>query len=595
MSQSGPSLPDRLSADQRTLLALVGVTVLALALRLVELGERIFHWDEGRVGYWAVRYAKTGHMEFAPIIHGPFLRVVNGPVFNLLGATDFTARLVVALTGGLLPLAVWLFREHLDRGELVALATLLAVNPLLVYYSRFMRNDVLVGAYAVVALGFAVRTIDTRRVWYLYPGAAFLALSLATKANTILYVLCFLGAGALVTDHGLVRATHGGASVRETVWSWWAGLKRAVADAAGAQHPVAARHPLAFVAVHVVGVALTFLAVTVFFYAPRPELSQALASPGQWSGVLHAATIGAAEELGNLWLSGEMQENPYLTYLFHEITTLTHGAAVAIVFALVGFVVDGYGRSGEGTPAGRNRAFVAFATYWALASLVGYPAATDINAPWSGVHIVLPLTVPAAVGLTYVVREGRAALDAADRETAALAALVLLVATTGVVAPNAAYWNSTNPDHEAMIQWAQPHNEAKDTITDIEAIAANHDDGVDVLFVGSDTSTRENAFYLSNESLADRQPAAGGWYDRLPLPWYLERANANVSSVSATSNMRTALDDAPPVVIVVTSNREKVDPHLEGYEARSHQLRQWGFEVTFYLEKSELQAVSDDS
>ncbi|WP_096391003.1 flippase activity-associated protein Agl23 [Halopenitus persicus] len=584
------------AADSRTLVALAAVTVLALALRLYELGGRVFHWDEGRVGYWTLRYVESGHLEYEPIIHGPFLRIVNAAVFGVLPPTDASARLVVALVGGLLPLSVWLFRAHLDRWELVAVAGLLACNPLLVYYSRFMRNDVLVGAFAFVALGFAVRAIDARRARYLYPGAVALALSLATKANTILYVLCFLGAGALIADHQVVRAVGRGTdrpSVRSAVGGWLRARWRGLSSVAGRWHPAA------YVLGHVVGIAVAFLAVTVFFYAPRPLLHEALGSPGLWSTVLHEATVGSAEELADLWLTGEMQDNPYLQFLRHEIETLVHAGPVAAVFAIVGFLVDGHVRGRETVPAGRRRALVAFATYWGLASLIGYPAATDINAPWSAVHIVLPLTIPAGVGLAYVAREGWAAvagptsaswadLGVVDRETAVLALLVLLAATAGVLVPTATYWNSTNPDHTAAVQWAQPHNEARSTIADVEAVAATHDDGTDILFVGTHTSSRDDAMYVDNESAADRDGAPGGWYDRLPLPWYYERAGATVDSVSADADRAAALADPPPVVIVHAAGRESVAPHLDGYRVTDHEFRLWNFRLVFFIEEDAL-------
>jgi hypothetical protein len=57
-------------------------------------------------------------------------------------------RLVPVVVGGLFPLSAWLYREHLRRVEVVALALLLAVEPVLFYYSRFMRNDATVAALA---------------------------------------------------------------------------------------------------------------------------------------------------------------------------------------------------------------------------------------------------------------------------------------------------------------------------------------------------------------------------------------------------------------------------------------------------------------
>ncbi|MWV65278.1 TIGR03663 family protein [Halorubrum sp. JWXQ-INN 858] len=633
------------SVGSRSLLAVVAIAVAGLALRLFDLGGRVFHWDEGRVGYWTLRYAETGEFAYAPIIHGPFLRIVNATVFGVLPPTDGTARLVVAVVGGLLPLSAWLFRAHLDRAEVVALAAFLAFNPLLVYYSRFMRNDVLVGGFALVALGFAVRALDTRRLRYLYPSAAFLALSLSTKANTILYVLCFAGAAALVVDHRLVRRVHAGESVRGVWRAWRAAAGEALRDASGD------RPARLVVPAHLLGAALTFLAIIVALYAPRPLLYASLEDPSLWLTVIHEATVGSARELVDLWIAGDMQSNPYLEFLGHELETLAYGAAVVCAFAIVGVVVDGYvsdtsatvaedtgrdpggdaartagddaartagddagptradggalARSGEGAsppgaatvpgiPAGRSRAFVAFATYWALASLLGYPAATDINAPWSAVHVVIPLTVPAAVGVVYVARRGLRAARLADRETAALAAVVLLVAGAGMVAPTATYWNSTDAGQTEMVQWAQPHNDLRVSLDDAEAAIAANGGDVDVLFVGGDIDDRDAAFYVADESAADDKGAPGGWYDRLPLPWYFERAGATVDSVPPDADHAAVLADAPPVVVVPAADRSAVDPHLDGHVAREHELRLWSFPVVVYVDEGAVAAADRD-
>jgi len=570
---SGPT-PDALA-----LTALVGVTVAGLALRLFDLGGRVFHWDEGRVGYWTLRYAATGEFGYAPIIHGPFLPLVNGTLFDLLGATDAVARLPVALVGGLLPLAAWLFRGRLGRGETVALGALLAFNPLLVYYSRFMRNDVLVGGFAVVALGFAVRAVDARDARLLYPTAAALGLSATTKANTLLYLLCFAGAGLLLLDGRLVRATRAGGTVAGTVAGWRAALRTAVRAAAGE------RRPAAWLAGHAAGTAATFLAVVVFFYAPRPELYAAAAAPGAWPGVVAAATVGAARDLVDLWIAGGMQGNPYLPYLGSKLGTLAHTAAVVCGFAAVGFVVDGYGGDG------RSRPLVAFAAYWAVASLAGYPMATDIDAPWSTVHVVLPLTIPAAVGLAWAGRRAVGAVRAGDRPTAAIGAVLFLVVCAGLIGPTAAYWNAADADRTEVVQYAQPENDLRASLDDAEAIAATHGDGTDVLFVGGRSEGRGVYFHVEDESVADRQPAVGGWYDRLPLPWYLERTGADVRSSHPDTPPGEALAEPPPVVIASADRRAALAPHLDGYHAREHEARLWGFRIVVFRDRDALAAA----
>jgi len=136
-----PPRPGSLRGD-RILGAVVGLAALALAARLLWLGRRPFHWDEARVGYWTLRFLATGSYEYRPVAGGPLLYLAGRQTFTLLGATDATARLPVALVGGLLPLAALTFRSRLDDAETVLLAAVLGFNPLLLSYSRFLRGDV---------------------------------------------------------------------------------------------------------------------------------------------------------------------------------------------------------------------------------------------------------------------------------------------------------------------------------------------------------------------------------------------------------------------------------------------------------------------
>ena len=106
-------------ARDRVALAVAALAALALAVRLVGLGGRPFHWDEARVGYWTLRTAATGDWAYHPIIHGTLVQHVDALVFSAIGANPFTMRLFVALVGGLLPLAALCFRTRLDDAEVV--------------------------------------------------------------------------------------------------------------------------------------------------------------------------------------------------------------------------------------------------------------------------------------------------------------------------------------------------------------------------------------------------------------------------------------------------------------------------------------------
>ncbi|MCO8268564.1 TIGR03663 family protein, partial [Haloferax sp. AB510] len=137
----------------RTTLAVVALAAAALVVRLVGLGDRPLHWDEARVGYWSLRSLETGFFSYRPVAGGPLVYHFSRPSLALFGATDFALRLPFALFGAALPLAALLFRGRLAADETVGFAAVLAANPILVYYGRFARGDVLAVGFALVAFG----------------------------------------------------------------------------------------------------------------------------------------------------------------------------------------------------------------------------------------------------------------------------------------------------------------------------------------------------------------------------------------------------------------------------------------------------------
>jgi len=187
--------------DRRaTFTVLLAIAVAATLARLLALGDRVAHWNEARLGYDVLRYAATGVFEYRPVTHGPLLYHVDRVLFEFLGASDVVARLPVAVAGGLLPLAAWLFRDHLRDSEVLAFGVLLAANPALVYYSRFATGDVLVAAFALLALGFLARTRHTGDPRYLYAASTMGAFAFASKADALLYLVLWIAAGVVVAD-----------------------------------------------------------------------------------------------------------------------------------------------------------------------------------------------------------------------------------------------------------------------------------------------------------------------------------------------------------------------------------------------------------
>jgi len=604
-------MADELSAGDalrdRTVAAVVGLAALALLVRLVGLGSRIAHWDEGRLGYAVLRYADTGAWTYDPALHGPFLFHVNEFLFGLLGPTDFAARLVVALVGGLLPLAALLFRSRLGDDETVALGLFLALNPVLIYYSRFMRNDVLVAAFMLFALGFFVRAYDYGSPWSLYAGAVALGLGLTTKENALLYLLAWVGAGLLVVDHRILRATEpAGSAATDGGEPADAGESADTADAPGDAAEAAGTDPVARLRAAVEShaddlrywsgpaglAAVATILVVVLFYAPRGDaaatsLGDALANPALLPAVVDAAIADTWDRVG-FWTSGVQLSHPYISWLVYYAKTLVVTAAPVTALAVVGFLADRYAENGP-------RALVALGAYWAGMSIVFYPIVSATKAAWTLVHFVVPLALPAAVGLALVYRRGSAALADDDAVRTGLSALVLVAVVvamvgSGVHYAHAAPQSADNP----MVQYGQPAGEMRDTLNDATA-AAGGNDGVDVLYYG-------DFFHVDNESRTASLPVEnvtdengvmvennGNWYHRLPLPWYFEAADAESTSVAEADALETAMaEESPPVVVTRANNSATVAEYAEGYDTRTYELTAPGTEVVVFVDRAAL-------
>ncbi|MFW5919555.1 MAG: flippase activity-associated protein Agl23 [Halanaeroarchaeum sp.] len=540
-----PALDRRQTTFGVALLAVVG-----LAVRLFDLGFRVFHWDEARVGYWILQYGETGAWSYRPIVHGPFLFHVNDVVFDVFGPTDFAARLVVALVGGLLPLAALLFRERLRRVETVALAGFLAFNPILLYYSRFMRNDVLVAAFAFVALGLFVRLVDTGNRWYLYAGTGAFALAATTKEIFVVYLGVWGGAMALLLDNRLLAARF-----RDEGW-------RTVLR----QYVDAVRDRIGDWAIPVGIALLEFVVIVAFFYAPRPDLYQALGDPARLPAVLEAGTVGAWMELWGQWVAGG-HEHSYVDFLLADLKRLGATAVPIVLFGIGGFLIDRYGRR---TP--RDVVTVGFG--WAAAIFLIYPAITDISAAWGLVHTIVPLALPAAVGFGALVDHGRGAIADADHVSTVAISVLLLVATVqvGVTAYDTSFAEPQSDDN-ALVQFGQPAGHLQETLEDVEGIAATNE-GTDVLFYG-------DHFYVLDESAPLEGP---NWTNRFPLTWYLERSDATIES---TKDPDAVTGDAP-VVIARAEDFSTVNDQLEGYEALTYEITSSNTETVFFIDRSAL-------
>lgn len=528
--------------------AVVAVALLALAVRLAGLGARSFHWDEGRVGYWTLRSLKTGVFEYRPVAGGPFLYLVDQPVFALLGASDFSARLIVALIGGSLPLTALLYRSRLRDDETVVFALVLAFSPTLVYYSRFLRGDLPLVAFSLVALGCAVRLLDTGRRRYLYGATLAGSLALTTSGFVVGYVFCWLVAGGLVFDHARIYGDD-----RETTVRRLSGYGTALKEWTT---PLARAFLLA-------------VAVILFFYAPR---SGDGSGPGLWKPltfptVLEEALYGSLRKFAGVRVEFRPGHS-FISFVVGYAELLAVLAVPALVLGSFAFLTERY--------EGDNRPLVAFAGYWTGASLLVFPVITELMAPWVILHTLAPLSILAGVGGAALVRfAGRAVRQQnAARSGVAVMLLLVVVVQAGAVTASNVYGPSDRDNR--LAQYGQP-------ASDLDAMAANAstamagNDGIDVVYVGE-------RFFVAAESSTDLPPVPEAWGDRLPLPWYFERMDAQTASTTNVSQLG-ATGQSPPVVVAEPKYESALDSRLDGYQMTEYHLALWNRDVIVYVRR----------
>ncbi len=168
-----------------TSIALAILFVGAL-LRLWRLSDFPFHPDEA-IHAWFALGLRDYHYD--PVYHGPLLYHLVASVFGLLGASDFTARLVPVLLGiALLWMVLFPAREYLSERAALWSGALLAVSPVIVAYSRRLLHDSLVmvltlGAVLCFQTALENPSSTSRGLSARLGLAAILALFLATKAN----------------------------------------------------------------------------------------------------------------------------------------------------------------------------------------------------------------------------------------------------------------------------------------------------------------------------------------------------------------------------------------------------------------------------
>jgi 4-amino-4-deoxy-L-arabinose transferase-like glycosyltransferase len=160
------AIGDAVRSRSRTFWIVAGLTVLAAALRFATLGLQSYHHDEIvtasrilRDGFWHAMDA-VGFSESAP----PLYYALAWLWTQVTGTGEAGLRSVSAVAGvATVPVAYLLGAELSSRRAGITAAALVAVNPMLVWYSQEARGYALFVLLTALSLLYFVRALDRGR------------------------------------------------------------------------------------------------------------------------------------------------------------------------------------------------------------------------------------------------------------------------------------------------------------------------------------------------------------------------------------------------------------------------------------------------
>ncbi|MDK2891219.1 MAG: hypothetical protein PWR21_1851 [Methanoculleus sp.] len=375
------------------------ILLVTIALRFYSLDLKLFHHDEAIHAWFSYRLLTEGVYTYDPMYHGPFLYYVTAGIFSFLGDSDFVGRLLPALLGTLLvPLVYPIYRlGYLDKKQALVAALFLAVSPNMVYFSRFLRNDIFIAFFTMVLLVALLYYFERQKVQYALIAGAAIGFGMTAKENMPIVVLIF------------------GAYLLYLVWTGKVRL------------PARWIRDLALGALVAVGI----MAILYSSFGAHP-------------GVLMDGWLRAIEHWTSMHQAQRLGGPPYfyiLLFLLYEVPILILAVVGVLQFVDVPGIVSrwrerkagqtgspGEGEEAEATqeveappvertlgfkdrlreilsgggelrPIDRQKEFARFAIFWMLLSLVAY-AYIGEKVPWLILHQLLPMIFVAVYMMT---------------------------------------------------------------------------------------------------------------------------------------------------------------------------------------------------
>lgn len=365
------------------LVASACVLLAAAVLRLVVLGLKPMHHDEGVNGFFLMNLMRQGVYHYDPgNYHGPTLYFITLPlayVADKLHVLDsWVLRLVTAAFGVGTVWLVLALRRYVGAMGALAAAALVAVSPACVFYSRYFIHEALFVFFTLGIVVAALRFYETGAAAYLLLASASAAMLFATK-ETAFISIGVLGLAWLVSY--LWVMVMGGGRARERAPSGLANF------ASGGD-----------AALSVAGALALFVFLWVLFYSSFFTYSK-----GVFWDSFKAFDIWSKTGMSAFH---EKPLGTYVKWLVDEESPILLLACAGTAFALF---------------ERRKNRFAVFACAWAFGLLAAY-SLISYKTPWLVLSFVVPMCVAGGYCVQRLARRGRV------WRTAALALLCVAVA-----------------------------------------------------------------------------------------------------------------------------------------------------------------------
>lgn len=456
------------------------IAVFVLATRFWALGEKPFHHDESMFAHRAYHLRTTGDYAYEPILHGPFLQDATALVFLVFGDSDFTARLIPAVSGVLILALVWGLRGGLGNLAALLAILMLAVSPTLLYYSRFCRNDVPFALAAMTFIFCMARLFEGRKLRWWLLALLSVAWMICIKETYVIFLFTVatfaIGVAIVERTAGVSFSSHqtrakssnsGRKFIAVTVAGVAAGLGIIVVlFTTFFQHLNHADGPIEAIRYWAGQHAEHRIYGEFHYYIPLALIYEFLPLALVVSGVARTARrtawlrgtvawawlVGSVILLAALWgqtFSEEFEAVVHMSRGWHLWLAiqalLVVGAACAALLA-------------------ERKPLPAFFLWWFLVSFLAYSYAGE-KVPWVGVHVFLPMIVAAGFFLQEIL-QGKPAENLQSKKPFSFgqllgaAALVFAFIGTAAIGLRLSFVNGANPAERLVFTHTTPEFKA---------------------------------------------------------------------------------------------------------------------------------------